>query len=343
MANNRKDFGLKRITAIFTGLCIGLTSQMVNAADKVVMGTNWLAQGGHGGFYQAVADGTYTKHGLDVEIMMGGPQMNNRPMLIAGKLDFLMTGNLLLSFDNVRNGIPTMVVAAFFQKDPQAMLAHDGNYEKFSDLTSAPTILVSKDGQFSFWKWMVNAHGFRDEQVKPYAYNLAQFLQDEKMVQQAYGTAEPIYAAAAGADPKTFLLADNGWTTYSTTIEARNEMVENNPDLVQRFVSASIEGWYNFLYGDRTAAYELIMKDNPEMTKEKLDKEMAQFEKLGIIDVGDAINNGIGAMSMDRVKAFHKLAVDSGIIEEGSVDVNKVATDKFVNKGHGLDIKKSLN
>ena len=334
---------MKKIMGLIIGTFLILSTQIVNAADKVVFGTNWLAQGGHGGFYQAVADGTYTKHGLDVEIMMGGPQMNNRPMLIAGKLDFLMTGNLLLSFDNVRNGIPTMVVAAFFQKDPQAMIIHDGSYSDFSDLTNAPTVLVSKDGQFSFWKWMVNAHGFRDEQVKPYGYNLAQFLNDKMMVQQAYGTAEPIYAAAAGAKPKTFLLADQGWTTYSTTIEARSEMVQNNPDLVQRFVNASIEGWYNFLYGDRTAAYALIMKDNPEMTKAKLDKEMAQFEKLGIIDVGDALTRGIGAMDMGRVKAFHKLAIDAGIIEAGSVDINKVATDQFVNKGHGLDIKASLN
>ncbi len=334
---------MKKFIIYLFGSLIILSSNIVNAADKVVFGTNWLAQGGHGGFYQAIADGTYKKHGLDVEIMMGGPQMNNRPMLIAGKLDFLMTGNLLLSFDNVRNGIPTMVVAAFFQKDPQAMISHEGHYNNFSDLTKAPTILVSKDGQFSFWKWMVNAHGFKDEQVKPYAYNLAQFLKDEKMVQQAYGTAEPLYAAAAGAKPKTFLLADQGWTTYSTTIEARTEMVENNPDLVQRFVNASIEGWYNFIYGDRTAAYGLIMKDNPEMTKEKLDKEMAQFEKLGIIDVGDALTKGIGAMDMNRVQSFHTLSIDSGIIEEGSVDINKVATDQFVNKGHGLDIKAKLN
>ena len=333
---------MKKIITFLISSLILMSSNIVNAADKIVFGTNWLAQGGHGGFYQAIADGTYKKHGLDVEIMMGGPQMNNRPMLIAGKLDFLMTGNLLLSFDNVRNGIPTMVVGAFFQKDPQAMIAHSGQYSNFSDLKNAPTVLVSKDGQFSFWKWMVNAHDFKDEQVKPYAYNLAQFLQDEKMVQQAYGTAEPIYAAAAGAKPETFLLADHGWTTYSTTIEARTEMVQNNPDLIQRFMNASIEGWYNFLYGDRSAAYGLIMKDNPEMTKEKLDKEMAQFEKLGIIDVGEALTKGIGAMDMARVKSFHKLAIDSGIIEAGSVDINKVATDQFVNKGHGLDIKAKL-
>ena len=313
-----------------------------SAADKVVMATNWLAQGGHGGFYQALADGTYERYGLDVEIMMGGPQMNNRPMLPAGRIDFLMTGNLLLSFDNVRNEIPTVVVAAFFQKDPQCLLAHQGVYEGFEGLNQAPTVLISKDGQFSFWRWMVAEHGFRDEQLRPYGYNLAQFLSDETIVQQGYATAEPLYAAAAGAMVDTYLLADQGWSTYSTTLETRWDLVEENPDLVQRFVNASIEGWYNFIYGDRTLAYEAIMAHNPEMTVEKLDAEMDQFAALGIIDVGEAESMGIGAMSLERVKAFHELAVSTGILEAGAVDLSRVATDQFVNAGHGLEIKARL-
>lgn len=312
------------------------------AQDKVVMGTNWLAQGGHGGFYQALADGTYAKYGLDVEIMPGGPQVNNRPMLSAGRLDFLMAGNLLLSFDNVRNGIPTTVVAAFFQRDPQALMAHKGKYADFADLTNAPVVLISKDGQFSFWQWLVDAHGFQNDQLRPYGFNLAQFLGDPDLVQQAYGTAEPIYAKNAGAEVDAFLLADQGWNTYSTTLETRQQLIDENPELVQRFVDASIEGWYNFLYGDRTAAYDAIIAANPEMTVEKLDKEMAQFEALGIIDEGDALEKGIGAMTGERIQAFYDLAISSGIIEDGAVDIEKVAVTDFVNKGHGLDIKAAL-
>ena len=134
--------------------------------EKVVFATNWRAQAGHGGFYQALADGTYKKYGLDVEIQQGGPQVNNRPLLATGRIDFLMTGNLLHSFDNVKNKVPTVVVAAMFQKDPQAMLAHPGQgYDKWEDLKKAPTILIGKDGQFSFWQWMKADHGFRDEQL----------------------------------------------------------------------------------------------------------------------------------------------------------------------------------
>ena len=324
-------------------LIVSLTATLIAstawANDKVIFATNWLAQGGHGGFYQALADGTYKKYGLEVDIQMGGPQMNNRPMLPAGKVDFLMTGNLLLSMDSVRNEIPTIVVASYFEKDPQAIIAHKGQYSGWDDLANAPEILVSKDGQFSFWKWMTAEHGFKDESLRPYGYNLAAFLNDEKMVQQAYGTAEPIYAAAAGANVETYLLADQGWNTYSTTIEARVDMVENNPDLVQRFIDASTVGWYNYLYGDNAAGNAAIISANPDQTLEKLAKEAMQLKSLGIIDSGNQLEVGIGAIDMARVRAFYELAVEAGILEAGSVDVAKVATAQFVNKKVGMDLK----
>jgi NitT/TauT family transport system substrate-binding protein len=310
--------------------------------DKVRFGTNWFAQGGHGGWYQAMADGTMEKYGIELEIVQGGPQVNNRPMLPAGQLDFLMAGNLLLSFDNVRNEIPTTVVAAFFQKDPQVLLAHEGVYDDFADLTTAPKVLISRDGQISFWQWLVAEHGFRDEQLRPYSFNLAEYLTDKAVVQQGYGTAEPIYAAQEGADPEWFLLADYGWNTYSTTVEARNEMIETNPDLVQRFVDASIEGWYTYLYGDNAAGNAAIMADNPEQTPEKLAAEVEQMKALGIVDVGRAREVGIGAIDLAQVAAFYDLAVKAGILEAGSVDPAKVATDRFVNKGVGLALRKEL-
>ncbi len=316
-----------------------LIASVASAADRLVFATNWLAQGGHGGFYQALADGTYESYGLDVEIQMGGPQMNNRPLLAAGKIDFLMTGNLLLSIDNVRNGIPTIVVASYFEKDPQVLIAHKGQYGGWEDLVNAPKILISKDGQFSFWQWMTAEHSFRDESLRPYGYNLAEFLNDEKMVQQGYAIAEPIYAANAGAEVDTYVLADYGWNTYSTTVEARVEMVESNPDLVQRFIDASTIGWYNYLYGDSSAGNAAIMAANPDQTPEKLAAEVEQMKALGIIDSGYQLEVGIGAIDLDRVEAFHDLAVETGIIEAGSVDVAKVATDRFVNRRIGMDLK----
>ncbi|MEO9649138.1 MAG: ABC transporter substrate-binding protein [Roseobacter sp.] len=323
-----------------TAVVASFAATVTFAQDKVVFGTNWLAQGGHGGFYQAVADGTYAEYGLEVEIMMGGPQVNNRPMLPAGRLDFLMGGNMLQAFDAARNGIPTTVVAAMYQKDPQAVLAHKDKYANFEALASADTIYIGKDGQFSFWQWMTKNHGFRDENLLPYTYNIGPFLANEAAVQQAYATSEPIAAAKEGVETDIFLLADYGWDTYASTIEARTEMVAEDPDLVRRFVEASIIGWYNFMYGDNQAAFDLITAANPEMSNEKLAAEVQLMKDLGIVDSGLTLEQGIGAMDPARTAAFLTSLEDAGILDPGAVDLDLVADYSFVNQGLGIDLRK---
>ena len=329
-------------TLAITALLVGATSGF--SQEKVIFATNWKAQAGHGGFYQAVADGTYKRMGLDVEIQQGGPQANNRPLLAVGKIDFLMAGNLLLSFDNVKNGVPTVVVASIFQKDPQAIFAHPGQgYEKFSELTKAPVAFISKDGQFSFWQWMKAEHGFKDEGLKPYVFNVGPFLADKKSVQQGYSISEPIsIKAQAGFDPVVHLLADNGFSTYSTTIETRADLVKNKPEMVQKFVDASLLGWYNYLYGDNKAANEMIKKANPEATDAGIAGSIELMKKLGIVDSGEALQNGIGAMSTARIKDFHDKMVKAGLYKAGDVDLSKVATTQFVNKKIGMDVKQKL-
>ena len=330
--------------ALMAGALAAAAALPAWAQDKVVFATNWRAQAGHGGFYQAVADGTYRRYNLEVEIQQGGPQVNNRPMLPAGKIDFLMTGNLLLTFDQIKNGVPVTVVGAIFQKDPQAIIAHPGQgYDKWDELKKAPTVLVSKDGQFSFWQWMKADHGFRDEQLKPYTFNLGPFLSDKRVVQQGYSISEPINVKRqAGFDPVVHLLADQGFSTYSTTIETRTQMVQEKPDLVRRFMEASIIGWYNYMYGDRTAANALIRRHNPDMTDEYIEASVKLMKDLQIVDSGDAQTRGIGAMDMARVQDFYNKMVKAGLYKPGEVDISKVATTQFVNKGVGLDVRKRL-
>ena len=321
-----------------------VASVAAHALDKVIFATNWKAQAAHGGFYQAVADGTYKRYGLDVEIRQGGPQVNNRPLLPAGRIDFLMTGNLLHSFDNVKNGIPVIAVAAMFQKDPQALIAHpDGGYAKFEDLAKAPVVFVAKDAQFSWWQWLKADYAFKDESLRPYNYNVAPFLADKRSLQQGYAVEEPITIAKAGGfKPQVFLLADHGYSTYSTTIEARTDTVKNKPDLVKRFVEASIVGWNNYLYGDRKAADALIKQDNPEMTDDLIAQSLALMKEMGIVDSGDAQTLGIGAMKPERVKDFYDKMVRAGLYKAGDVDLSKVMTTQFVNQGVGVDVRKKL-
>jgi NitT/TauT family transport system substrate-binding protein len=283
----RSDFAHRTcVTLIFA---LALASASAQALDKVSFGTNWLAEAEHGGFYQALADGTYRHYGLDVTIVPGGPNVNNRILLPVGTLDFYMSANSLQSFDAVAQNIPTLAVAAIFQKDPQVLLAHPGQAEKFEDLKNL-TLLVSSEGQQTYFKWMQAEFGFSPNKVKPYTFNAQPFLVDKSAAMQGYVTSEPFAVQKEGHfRPKIFLLADHGFNTYSTLIEARRETVEKKPDLVQRFVDASAIGWYNYLYGDNKAANALIKKHNPEMSDDLLAYSVAAMKEFGIVDSGDTL------------------------------------------------------
>jgi NitT/TauT family transport system substrate-binding protein len=307
--------------------------------DKVAFGTNWVAEGEHGGFYQALADGTYRKYGLDVTIVPGGPNVNNRILLPVGKIDFFLSANTLQAFDAVEQNVPTVEVAALFQKDPQVLIAHpDQGIEKFADLKKL-TLFISKEGVASYYQWLKADYGFTDAQVKPYTFNPQPFLADKKSAMQGYVTSEPFAVAkAAKFSPKVFLLADQGFSAYSTLIETRRDLVEKKPDLVQRFVDASILGWYNYLYGDNSAANRLIKRQNPEMTDELLAYSVAAMKKYGIVDSGDALTLGIGAMTDARMKDFFNEMVRAGVVKS-SLDYRKGYTLQFVDKKVGLDLR----
>ena len=307
--------------------------------DKVSFGTNWVPEAEHGGFFQAVADGTYAKYGLDVTIVPGGPNDNNRMLLIAGKLDFFMAANTLMSFDAVANKVPVVSVAAIFQKDPQVFLTHpESKVTKLEELKPL-TLFVSKEGITSYFQWLKSEYGFDEKNVKPYTFNAQPFIADPQSAMQGYVTSEP-YAVekAAHFKPGIILLADYGFNTYSTQIETRLDLIDKKPDLVQRFVDASVVGWYHYLYGDSAPGNALIRKLNPEMTDELLAYSIARMKEYGIVDSGDTLRNGIGAMSDERVASFYDKIVRAGVVRL-DIDFRKAYTLRFVNKGVGLDLR----
>jgi NitT/TauT family transport system substrate-binding protein len=307
--------------------------------DKVTFATNWVAEGEHGGFYQALADGTYRRYGLDVTILPGGPNVNNRILLPVGKIDFFLSANSLEGFDAVAQGLPTIEVAALFQKDPQVLIAHpDMGIETLVDLKRL-TLFISQEGMATYFQWLKADYGFTDRQVKPYTFNPQPFLADENSAMQGYVTSEPfVIERAAKFKPKVFLLADQGLNGYSTLIETRRDLVDKKPDLVQRFVDATIIGWYNYIYGDNSPANTMIKKQNPEMTDDLLAYSVAVMRQYGIVDSGDTTTLGVGAMTEPRVKGFFDEMVRAGVVKS-DIDYRKAYTLQFVNKKVGLNLR----
>jgi NitT/TauT family transport system substrate-binding protein len=301
----------------------------------VTFGTNWVAQAEHGGFYQAVADGTYAACGLDVTIVPGGPGVNNVALMMAGRMDFYMGGHLD-AFFGITQGVPLVNVASMFQKEPQVLLTHPGRVTSFAELTQL-TIQTS-DGA-PYWEWMKAAYGFTDDQREPYTFNSAPFIANVDAAMQGYLSSEPFAVAReTGWTPDVYLIADAGYNSYSTTIQTMADTVANRPDVVQCFVDGSIIGWYNYMYNDNAAADAMILADNPDMTQEAIDYAIESMNANGIVDSGDTLTLGIGAMTDERNQSFYDNMVTAGVIE-GGLDITQAYTLQFINKGVGLDLR----
>ena len=331
---------MKRLRGAAPGVALGLAllaGPGAAAAEKVTFATNWLAQAEHGGYYQALASGFYRDCGLDVEIRQGGPQVAGRPLLVAGKVDFYMGGNMLQAFRAVEQGIPLRVVAADFQKEPQVLMSHPGQgLDRWEDLPNADKVFLSEPSAQSFLPWLVYEHGFDPAKRAPYAFNPAPFVADPRSVQQGYLTSEPFAVErAAGFKPNVFLLADHGFNSYATTIETMQRTIDERPEAVRCFVEGSAKGWRAYLDGDAQAADALIKRDNPDMTDEQLAFSRGKLKEHGIVDSGDARTLGIGAMTDERVADFYATMVKAEVAPAG-IDVRRAYTLQFVNKGVGL-------
>jgi NitT/TauT family transport system substrate-binding protein len=281
--------------------------------DRLVFGTNWYAQAEHGGFYQAVAEGTYRRHGLDVVIRMGGPQVNGLQLLLAGQTDLFM-GYDVQTLQAAAQGLPLVTVAATFQKDPAVLIAHPG-VSRIEELKGRP-IAISAASDSTFWPWLRARYGFSDSQKRPYAFSVQPFLVDRSLAQQGYVTSEPYSVERGGVKPVVFLLADLGYPPYAQTIVATRETLAKRRDVLRRFVQATAEGWKSYL-AHPAPGNALIRRDNPQMSEELLAYGLAQIKTYGIVTGGDAAARGIMTMTDERWKRTFDFMVEAGQLKPG--------------------------
>src|SRR5690242_20633466 len=267
--------------------------------------TDWKAQAEHGGFYEAVAEGFYAKRGLDVTIRAGGPQVNVPQLLAGGAADFGIGSNGFIALNLVKQNAHIKAVMAIFQKDPQVLITHPrADVKKLADMRGMP-IMISDAATVAWWPWLRAKYGFSDTQIRKYTFNLAPFLVDPKAIQEGYLSSEPYtIETQAHFKPQVFLLADNGFPSYANLVFATQKWIDGDPKVVQAFVTATRNGWLDYLNGDPRPANALIKRENPEMTDALIKQAIAKLKAYGIVMSGDASTLGLGVMTDARWKLF---------------------------------------
>jgi NitT/TauT family transport system substrate-binding protein len=301
------------------------------AVEKLVFLTNWYAQAEHGGFYQAVAEGIYRKHGLDVTIRMGGPQVNGLQLLLAGQADVFM-GYDIQTINAAERDLPVVTIAATFQKDPAVIIAHPG-VTALEDLKGKP-IAISSASDTTFWPWLRSQFGFTDEQKRPYAFSVQPFLVNKDLSQQGYVTSEPYSVEKGGVKPVLFLLADRGYPPYAQTLVVTRDTLAKRPDALKRFVRATAEGWKSYL-ASPAPGNALIKRDNPQMEDALLAYGLEKMKTYGIVAGGDAAKLGIMTMTAERWQRTFDFMARAGLVKP-SFDHRRAYTLDIVRDVHVL-------
>lgn len=299
-------------------------SAVTHAADKLVLQTTWVAQAEQGGYYQAVATGIYKKYGLDVEVRSGGPQLNNMTLLLANRADVIVSYDLQV-LQGIERNFPLKAIAAPFQFDPQGIVTH-GDVNSLEQL-KGKTVLVSASGQASWWPWLKGKYQLQDGQARPYTFNMQPFLADKNTAQQAYATSEVQQIKEVQPDSKFYLFADYGYPAYGGILVTRDDLLQKNPQMMKRFVAASMEGWKSYL-ANPAAGNALIKKENPQMTDAILAFGVSQMKALHLIDGGDAAKQGLGVMTDKRWQATRDFMVSAGLLKP-STDWQSAFTTQF--------------
>jgi NitT/TauT family transport system substrate-binding protein len=301
------------------------TSALSHAADKLVLQTTWVAQAEQGGYYQALATGIYKKYGLEVEVRSGGPQLNNMTLLLANRADVIVSYDLQV-LQGIERNFPLKAIAAPFQFDPQGIVTH-GDVTSLDQL-KGKTVLVSASGQASWWPWLKGKYQLQDGQARPYTFNMQPFLADKNTAQQAYATSEVQQIKEVQPDSKFYLFADYGYPAYGGILVTRDDLLQKEPEVMKRFVAASMEGWKSYL-ANPAAGNALIKKENPQMTDAILAFGVSQMKALHLIDGGDAAKQGLGVMTDKRWQATRDFMVNAGLLK-ASTDWQRAFSTQFV-------------
>jgi NitT/TauT family transport system substrate-binding protein len=299
------------VIALMAGAAASVAAQPL---QRLVFTTDWLAQAEHGGFYQAVAEGTYRKYGLDVQIRMGGPQVNGLQLLAAGQVDIAMADALQV-LSAVEQNVPLVAFAATFQKNPTVIISHPGA-KRLEDLKGKP-IAIGAASNTTFWPWLRQKYAFTDAQKRPYGFSVQPFLADRTLSQQGFATSEPFSIEKGGVRPVVFLLADFGYPPYSEALVVTRTTLAKRTDALERFLRASAEGWRSYLANPQPGN-ALIKAGNPEMTDELLAYGVRKLVEHGIVTSGDARKFGLLTMTDARWEATIEFLRAAGLAKAGA-------------------------
>jgi len=308
--------------------CHGSSSQ--SDADtgltKVTLQADWYPQPEHGGFYNALVKGYYRDEGLDLTIQPGGPYVVVPQQVASGSAQFgLASSDQIL--ESVADGQPLVAVAATMQRDPQGiMVRKDSPIHSFADM-NGHTVAVKLGS--TWFEYLLKRYKLDHVHEIPATFSVANFIADPQYIQQAFATSEPYFAQQAGIETRVLLTSDAGYDPYRVMFTTRS-FLNDHPDVVAKFIRASIKGWRDYL-NDPSPANAAISKLNPALNQQWMQFTCRALREEGFVTGDDRSGVRLGRMDAARWKTMYEQLLDLKVIET-PFDPTTAYTLQFVEK-----------
>ena len=239
-------------------------------------------------------------------------------------MDFAIT-DMLAVLRLQAGGLPAVAVAAYFQKDPQTLVAHPNDgVASLADLKGHP-VMIANAQRNGFWQWVRAKYGLDDAQLRPYAFTSAPFIADPHAVQQGYITNDGYVLGQAVPGAISLLLADYGYPNYANMLVVMQATVEHDPAMIQAVVDATTEGWKACNAGQFDAAKQAILAASPSTPPPLFDYSMQQMNGRALAGSGAEVGAMTDARWHDMVQSMQAV----GVLPQG-LDYKAAYTLRFV-------------
>ncbi len=216
-------------------------------AQPLVLALNWKPEPQFGGFYAAQVAGYYEQNNLDVKIIEGGSGTPTIQMLLAGKVDYAIVSADEVIIAHARGGSDIVAVFATYQINPQGIMTHaKRGFKSIEEVMHSDGVLLWQSG-LPYAQYLKKKYAPLTVMTAPYLGGIGNFQNDPNVAQQCFITSEPLTAAAAGLDVKTFLVADSGYNPYTSVLVTSRGRWQKSPAEVKSMVDAVRSGWNSYL------------------------------------------------------------------------------------------------
>ena len=253
------------------------------AQTPVTFQLNWTAGGPNAGFAAAVGEGYYKAAGLDVTVVQGNGSGNTAQLVASGRAQLAYADAVAVS-QLISKGAPMKIVSTIYQSNPNSVnsLKKTG-ITKVSDLKGKKVGVPQGSSQGPMLPLLLKANGLKESDMTlinmPVAAMVPSLLQGQVDAILGSMDAYQIQLEMQGAELNNQPFADNGVPTVATSIFASNDFIKNNPDVVKKFIAASLKGW-EFAMKNPAKATEHVKTLFPDVNVKLASAELAAITPL---------------------------------------------------------------